>query len=84
MNNQEEYERRELGSFFSDLREQLEIVANCEARIARFEAPRFNLFNPSTLQPFNPTYIGSLENKITESLKDLLDPEASHGQGRSS
>lgn len=35
MNNQEEYEP-ELGSFFSDLRQRLEIVADCEARIARF------------------------------------------------
>jgi hypothetical protein len=63
----------ELQEFFSGLADRMEIAASYEKRIARFEAPRFNLFNS--------TYIGSLENKITEVLRDLLDPAGSHGQG---
>ncbi|HZS55322.1 MAG TPA: PD-(D/E)XK nuclease family protein [Bryobacteraceae bacterium] len=63
----------ELHAFFSALSERLKIIADYEARVARFEAPRFNLFDG--------TYIGSPENKITEIIRDLLDPKGSHGQG---
>lgn len=64
---------RHLDSFFSHLGEHLELVARSEEQLARYTAPRFSLFNAA--------YIGQEETRITGILRDLLDPNGSHGQG---
>lgn len=62
---------KELHEFFSGLADRMTIAASYEKRIARFEAPRFNVFK----------YIEPNEARVTKILGDILDPKGSHGQG---
>jgi len=61
----------ELQAILGDLWYHLDVVAGYEARIARFESPRFNVFD----------YIEPDENKVAAIIANLLDPNGSHGQG---
>jgi hypothetical protein len=70
MDNRETQNRR-LEDFFKVLEERMKLVAGYEAGIARFESPRFNVFD----------YIQPDENKVTAILADFLDPRGRHGQG---
>src|SRR3954454_2764284 len=71
--NERELKDQELQRFLSGLADRLEIAVDYEMRLRRLGEARFNLFNS--------TYIGPSENRITEVLRDLLDPAGSHGQG---
>lgn len=69
--NERKLTDKELQEFFSGLADRISIAASYEKRIARFEAPRFNVFE----------FIEPNEAKVTAILADILDPNGSHGQG---
>ena len=60
-----------LDHFLADLSWVVEAMRNAQQHVERHIAPRFNLFD----------YVDLDENKISDVLRDLLDPKGRHGQG---
>src|SRR5262245_33950704 len=60
-----------LEQFFSSLKHRVELAEKQQRRIDRLRATNFNVFD--LIEPD--------ENKLSDILADLLDPEGGHGQG---
>lgn len=71
-NPQDSYRERDVRLFFTGLASSYEVAEAVEAEYCPLVAPDFNVFD----------YISPDENKLSDIMRDMLDPGGTHGQGR--